>query len=539
MVESNLVLNVVDEKLIEKALVEDRAAVPSDDKKTHGLGDDPENRPELEEPVVFSEVQVLRLSYKNVLKIANLQGFEALHTLCLDNNAIEKIEGIEHLVNLTWLDLSFNKITEISGLGKLTKIKDLTLFNNKIKSIENLENLKNLECFSIGNNEMSKLENILYMRQFKKLRLANFSGNPVCKDPEYRYYVLAYLKDLSYLDFVLVTEEEIVRAKEQYQDELLEVEEREALEEASEKTQRAQLERRTKLRASQLDTLDGLFDEMVKENTEMPKLKRLPGFDTVLDNFQHEFRTRVESLVEASLFLHEEQENEYKNFVRTCDDVMRDSEAKSIALIQKAEKVKKHKIRQAGDNIDDMSMGERTAIHSELLEICEDLRKELMDIENVLVERLFVMLDEVYETRAASIKKQRFEKAQSFLGEIEDLENSFCIAIDELIAGLTEKLSNDMLEDVSDEVTTMLQDRDSLTQATQNSHDIHIGKILGAEDAVKNGLNTQFQSRIDAVKETHAERNRECVTEIMHYVESFKASIRYIVSDEEDDDIVA
>ena len=46
----------------------------------------------------------------------------------MDNNIIEKIEGLECLVYLEWLDLSFNNIEVIEGLDKLTKLKDLTLF---------------------------------------------------------------------------------------------------------------------------------------------------------------------------------------------------------------------------------------------------------------------------------------------------------------------------------------------------------------------------------------------------------------------------
>lgn len=40
---------------------------------------------------VVADATTLRLSYKNVLKIDNLQGFSRLTKLCLDNNIIESI----------------------------------------------------------------------------------------------------------------------------------------------------------------------------------------------------------------------------------------------------------------------------------------------------------------------------------------------------------------------------------------------------------------------------------------------------------------
>ena len=78
---------------------------------------------------------VLRMSFKNIRRIDNLQGFEGLTTLCLDNNVIDKIGNISHLVNLRWLDLSFNNIRKIEGLEKLVELQDLSLFNNKIEQV--------------------------------------------------------------------------------------------------------------------------------------------------------------------------------------------------------------------------------------------------------------------------------------------------------------------------------------------------------------------------------------------------------------------
>ena len=62
----------------------------------------------------------LSLSYKNIIEIDNLKGFEKLEKLQLDNNIICKIQNLDHLVNLKWLDLSFNLIEKIEGLDNLT-----------------------------------------------------------------------------------------------------------------------------------------------------------------------------------------------------------------------------------------------------------------------------------------------------------------------------------------------------------------------------------------------------------------------------------
>ena len=73
-------------------------------------------------------------------------------------------------------------------------------------------------------------------------------GNPFCQEDEYRRYVLAHLKNLKYLDYRLVDQQATAQAKEQYQDELLDLEESESQHEeqegqAEEKAKRVALHR--------------------------------------------------------------------------------------------------------------------------------------------------------------------------------------------------------------------------------------------------------------------------------------------------------
>ena len=97
--------------------------------------------------------------------------------LQLDNNHIEKIENVGHLVNLKWLDLSFNKISKIENLDKLVNLTDLSLFNNKITVVENLETLTQLNVLSLGNNDIENpTTTYSALRKFPHLRLLNLQG---------------------------------------------------------------------------------------------------------------------------------------------------------------------------------------------------------------------------------------------------------------------------------------------------------------------------------------------------------------------------
>ena len=161
------------------------------------------------------EIKYLMFSYKNILKIDNLVGFDKLVKLQLDNNIIETIENLDHLQCLEWLDLSFNNISEISGLTALTQLTNLSLFSNRVTKLEGMDTLLNLEVLSVGNNLIRDLNSVMYLRPFQKLQAVNFVGNPFCQEPEYRPYVLSHLKWVKYLDYRLVDEQAVVASKEQ------------------------------------------------------------------------------------------------------------------------------------------------------------------------------------------------------------------------------------------------------------------------------------------------------------------------------------
>ncbi len=143
----------------------------------------------------LADVTSLILSFKSIHVIDHLLGFKSLIKLQLDNNLIERITNLDHLVNLQWLDLSFNRITVIEGLDKLTQLTDLSLYNNHIRHLSGLPpTIKQLNVLSIGNNNIRDVSEILELRPFKNLRLLNLKGNPVSEDPEYHNTVLAYLQ---------------------------------------------------------------------------------------------------------------------------------------------------------------------------------------------------------------------------------------------------------------------------------------------------------------------------------------------------------
>eukprot|EP01083_Nonionella_stella_P278348 946578_1 len=171
---------------------------------------------------------------------------------------------MEHLVKLEWLDLSFNNIVEIEGLETLVNLRDLSLAHNEIECARGLDSLANLEVLSLAANRISDLEDVKALRRFRKLRCLNLKNNPVCDADDFRKTVLAFIKGLKFLDYVRIEEEDIQKAREDKQTELLELEDQEKHAEslASEKDEQIRVNK--ELEAANLKGINTLFDDMMK-----------------------------------------------------------------------------------------------------------------------------------------------------------------------------------------------------------------------------------------------------------------------------------
>ena len=290
--------------------------------------------------VDFEEIEVLSLSFKNLSRIDNLNGLKSLTTLKLDNNIISTIENLDHLVNLTWLDLSFNNISKISGLEALTKLTDLTLFNNSISTFSGLEGLTNLNVLSIGNNNIGDVKEIRGLRQYSNLNVLNMDGNPVCDDTEYKMTVLAFLPSIRFFDYVLIEEKERISAKEQYQDDLQELDEQEKMVQES-KVSREKKEKMLKLfEDANIDPITTLMDTMFQEDIDTKKLLEAPlkGLKDIKADYGERLSGLKEDVKGDGLKKYEEQKEEltaFKEMLKEARKVASENQLQSFRVTKK------------------------------------------------------------------------------------------------------------------------------------------------------------------------------------------------------------
>ena len=507
--------NVIDDELISEAL---RGSVPQ-----------PVTDAEILDTI--AEVTELRLSFKDVLKIDNLQGFQTLQVLCLDNNIIKNINNLDHLVSLTWLDLSFNCIREISGLDNLLKLTDLSLFNNMITNIAGIEPCKHLQCLSLGNNNISALDNIVKLRHFRNLKLLNLEGNPISREGEYRMYILAYVNDLTYLDYSMVTKAETVAAREQYQDELLDVEEKEALEEEKVGREIAATRHTEKLKDANLSVVETIFDDMFADDMEMAKLRHLPGITDIINSFQSEVESASDLFLTAGLARDQQKQQEGQQFESAFRKLRVRYAGESVCMMENFGRTKKTAVKalMARPSVDLLDL-------EPLWETLRKLISALMDLEMRQVEQCEEIIGE-YEAKYFELKQACLEGQQSFFRLIEEHENNFTRDLVQLMNELLDKMAKgDLPEDLSDEANSLLVDRDACMNAITGSHDIHVGKLYRREDEAKHNEESLFRKALRKYREEEHARSRNRITELNLFEDACTRELNGLIADNAHDE---
>lgn len=129
-------------------------------------------------------------------------------TLYLQENLIERISGLNNLVNLRTLNLSDNLIQKIEGLGCLTMLENLQLKRNRIGKNGGIEDVlgllecPTLTCVDISDNFIED-EAILteVWQKMPKIAVIYQQGNNCTKKiKNYRKVMVSTLPTLKYLD---------------------------------------------------------------------------------------------------------------------------------------------------------------------------------------------------------------------------------------------------------------------------------------------------------------------------------------------------
>lgn len=117
--------------------------------------------------------------------------------------------------------------------------------------------------------------------------------------------IMAHLRDIVYVDYRLVDPEKVEQAREQYQDELYELNEEEAKKEEDEQKAAGQAVWLRRLRDVNLEGVDTLLSDMLNEeaDAEQKKLANLSFWVELIDEIQTEFKCFARPLLSSVAIL--------------------------------------------------------------------------------------------------------------------------------------------------------------------------------------------------------------------------------------------
>jgi hypothetical protein len=483
-------------------------------------------------------LNTLVLSFRGIYAIENLESFTQLTKLQLDNNQIERICGLNCLKNLTWLDLSFNKIEKIEGLEELNQLTDLSLANNKIERLEGLERLKRLLVLSVGNNRINDLNAIKSLRSFKHLRMLNLRGNPVSQLDDYHNTVFAYLTTLKYLDYVMIEQSQFARARDAKLDVLLLLEQKEKQEQEEEKNKTNKRIEEEKLIAANLEGMSNLFVDMISADSEHGKVKLLPGYSSLFNQYQWGFQEVISDFCRDILAKSLLKKDEFRAFEAVVKQVNEEAEKDCRMRIGSYDHGKKRIFREWEQWIQGSNNGQRS-MEGELQSLKADLTvciDDLMEIEMLLVERMNSLLDE-FERSYMKLVQENVLRIGSCFRSLMEVSNRHLSACYDLSHSLLDRFARDELSVQGQEevdVRAILSDKDVLNNAISSSHENQDAKILAMEDIVREREENSGKGLIKEWRKKEYLRNRKRVAEIYEFRAREEAAIEEKTDDEQD-----
>lgn len=235
--------------------------------------------------------------------------------------------------------------------------------------------------------------------------------------------------------------------------------------------------------------------------------------------------------VATGLERHEEMQREVASVKRGLAAAANENSKAGIELVQDYVKLAKHTFRDLharGDvDVSDLDFLKRANT---------ELGQELTKLEMACVEQSLALIDQ-FETHFGELRSNMLDIHQTFFRAIEEYENDYYDAVLQLAEDLMKKLADDILPDISEELNSVLQDREGLNNSIGGSHDAHISRILAIEDDARDKENTRFTATLEGLQETEKTRNRERVIEIQSILDrNLKAMLDEFVDEYGEDE---
>ena len=483
------------------------------------------------------EVKVLRLTYMHIRKIDNLQCYTALQELYLANNLITKIENLSSLTTLKKLDLSFNMVSDFEGLEALVNLEELSLFKNRIEKLESFPILPKLRLLSLGRNKIADLGELSHLYKLKGLRVLTMIDNPVEEKDIFKLTVLAYCQNLHFLDYARVSASDVTDAKERHSDQLNQLQQQDYLDKQQEENEK-NAEATAKLyRDAFLNKIVDLHLSLFKKDSDHAKLRTINDIAQPYMRFVDDLKKAVDAFAADMKTQFKLLNDEDAQFQEAYQTITERNRLEMISVVKELER--KRRAFMASLNTEEEQLNEDENDDTESMKFIQ----ELDDYKDIMFTKEFALVDMVnemiraFETELFDEKMGVInEKISSFFNVVRTLETDYNEKVTDICMKLWERFNQGEAIDVTDEIRSILVDKDTLMTTITQSHEHRTTKLYRRQEDISQMYKGKIEMLASNTRQTDLERNRKRIAEISNYIGNITSVISMLDGGDDDND---
>ncbi|KAG5492752.1 hypothetical protein JKF63_01332 [Porcisia hertigi] len=123
-------------------------------------------------------------------------------------NLVLQKSKVDDIRRVRKLNVCASQIQDIGVLRQAASLEVLSMSLNEISDLGALSNCRRLAEVYLRRNLISDINQVLHFSRLPSLEVLNLSENPICRDPNYRRFVVAAIPSLERLDDRDITDEE-------------------------------------------------------------------------------------------------------------------------------------------------------------------------------------------------------------------------------------------------------------------------------------------------------------------------------------------
>ncbi|XP_018378000.1 PREDICTED: dynein regulatory complex subunit 3-like [Trachymyrmex cornetzi] len=478
----------------------------------------------LQDGIELDKLEEIRIEFLKILNIDHLWLLKSLVKLSLSHNVIQRIENLDELCHLKELNLSFNRIKIMENLNNLHQLEILLLYSNEISIIQNINDLKKLTILNIGKNKIDDWEHVVYLRDFKSLKSLNTCDNPCTKIDGYLDYLFAFMPQLTYCQYKMISENERQSAIDKHYRIISNLKENEAKIQTELKLQQEFENKTLLLFASYVEHLDEdyLFQQMFSSDKAGKTLSTInANTQNAFEEYKKSFVAICHELYELGLRENDRRTEEIRLFEITVNEGKTNMQNEARRIVNKVLEKRTMIFANIKDEIETLVEKQEQEVESTVAkarELFNEFNDLLSKTQNQLISKEIILHDqmedinEVFRMNITAMVNSFLETARGHFSLLRNAEKEYNNIIELVLQSLS-------LEDETFHLKNLCCDNDTLATILTASHKTHLQVIDDREKHMINRLNNWLKEYINRLFVNENKRNRQQILEISHFFE--------------------